>query len=264
MNGTKMPEKSLYEERNINSAALLIPHELYQRGLNNRRVREIAENFDECIANEPKVSARDGKFYVFDGQHTIAARKMLNGGRDLPILCKVYFDLSPEDEAILFAQQTGVSAKVYPGAKFRALVFAGDPDAIAFLDATESAGLHLSFNQSRGLNRIGCVATAYGEFMSAGADIYTEALRVIAAAWDGHKDSLRSETIQGVTEFIKLYHDEYDPKRLVSRCRRYDPMHIYRRAKAAGDSLPAPQRYIFEVWNIYNGTSKTNALPLKF
>ena len=41
-------------------------------------------------------------------------------------------------------------------------------------------------------------------------------------------------------------------------------MHIYRRAKAAGDSLPAPQRYIFEVWNIYNGTSRANALPLKF
>lgn len=264
MNGTKMLEKSRYEERNINSAALLIPHELYQRGLNNRRVREIAENFDECIANEPKVSARDGKFYVFDGQHTIAARKLLNGGQDLPILCKVYFDLSPEDEAILFAQQTGVSAKVYPGAKFRALVFAGDPDAIAFVNATERAGLHLSFNQSRGQNRIGCVATAYAEFMSAGAEFYTEALRIIAAAWDGHKDSLRTETIQGVTGFIRLYHDEYDPKRLVSRCRRYDPMHIYRRAKAAGDSLPAPQRYILEVWNIYNGTSKANALPLKF
>ena len=264
MNGIVILEKSRYKEMNIDSAELIIPRDLYQRSLNNRRVREIAESFDECIANEPKVSARDGKYYVFDGQHTIAARKMLNGGRDLPILCKVYFELSPEDEAILFAQQTGVSAKVYPGSKIRALVFGGDPDAIAFVKATENAGLHLSFNQSRGLNRIGCVAAAYGEFMSAGADIYTEALRVIAAAWNGHKDSLRAEAIQGVTEFIKLYHNEYNPKRLVSRCRRYDPMHISRRAKAAGDSLPAPQRYILEVWNIYNGTSKANALPLKF
>lgn len=263
MNGTMTQEK-LYEEKVIYSAKLVIPRDLYQRGLDNKRVREIAANFDECIANEPKVSARDGRFFVFDGQHTIAARKMRNGGHDLPILCKVYTGLSEQDEAVLFAQQTGFAAKVYPGAKIRALVFAGDPDAIDFLEATESAGLSLSFNQSRGKNRIGCVSTAYDEFKNVGAKIYTEALRIIAAAWDGHKDSLRAETLQGVTEFVKLYHDEYDPKRLVSRCRRYDPMYICRSVKAAGDSLPAPQKYIFEVWKIYNGTSKTNTLPLKF
>lgn len=263
MNGI-VTQGKLYEEKVINSAKLVIPRDLYQRGLDNKRVREIAASFDECIANEPKVSARDGKFYVFDGQHTIAARKMRGGGHDLPILCKVYTGLSEQDEAILFAQQTGFAAKVYPGAKIRALVFAGDPDATSFLEATESAGLSLSFNQSRGQNRIGCVSTAYEAFKSAGAELYIEALRVIAAAWDGHKDSLRAETVQGVTEFIKLYHDEYSPKRLVSRCRRYDPMHICRSVKAAGDTLPAPQKHIFEVWKIYNGTSKTNALPLKF
>lgn len=262
MNGTMNQEKS-YKEISINSTELVIPRDLYQRTINNNRVRQIAAEFDERVANEPKVSARDGKFFVFDGQHTIAARKMLNGGRDLPILCKVYSGLTAEQEAALFAQQTGFAAKVYPGAKVRALVFAGDPDAIAFLEATESAGLSLSFNQSRGKNRIGCVHTAYNEFQNVGAEIYTEALRVIAAAWDGHKDSLRADTIQGVTEFIKLYYDEYNPKRLVSRCRRYDPMHICRNAKAAGDSLPAPQKYVFEVWKIYNGTSKTNALALK-
>lgn len=264
MNGTMKPEKLLYETMALDSSELIIPRDLYQRELKRERVREIAENFNECVANEPKVSARDGKYYVFDGQHTIAARKMLGGGFDLPIVCKVYRGLTPQDEALLFAQQTGFAAKVYPGAKLRAMVFAGDPDAIAFMDATESTGLQLSFNQTRGQNRIGCVATAYGEFKSVGEDIYTEALRIIAAAWEGHKDSLRAETIQGVTEFVKIYHDEYDPRRLVSRLHRHDPMHITRRAKAAGDSLPAPQKYILEVWNIYNGTSKLNNLPLRF
>lgn len=263
MNGTTKHER-LYKEQLICSSDLVIPRDTYQRELNNSRVAEIAAQFDERIANEPKVSARDGKFYVFDGQHTIVARKMLNGGRDLPILCKVYTGLTEHDEAVLFAQQTGFAAKVYPGAKVRALVFAGDPDAVAFLEATESAGLRLSFNQSRGKDRIGCVSTAYAQFQSVGAKIYTEALRIIAASWEGDKDSLRSETIQGMTEFVKLYYDEYDPKRLVSRCRRYDPMHICRCVKAAGDTLPAPQKYIFEVWKIYNGTSKANALPLKF
>ena len=30
-----------------------------------------------------KGSCRDGRYYVFDGQHTIAARKLLNGGRKI-------------------------------------------------------------------------------------------------------------------------------------------------------------------------------------
>lgn len=96
MNGI-VTQGKLYEEKVINSAKLVIPRDLYQRGLDNKHVREIAASFDECIANEPKVSARDGSFFVFDGQHTIAARKMLNGGQDLPILCKVYTGLSEQD-----------------------------------------------------------------------------------------------------------------------------------------------------------------------
>ena len=263
MNGTRMHEMPYYTTV-INSADLVIPRSTYQRDLNNRRVNEIAAHFDERIANEPKVNLRGGKFYVFDGQHTVAARKKLNGDRDLPILCKVYTDLPERDEALLFAQQTGTSAKVYPGAKVRALIFGGDTDAQDFWEATVEAGLRLSFNQTRGQKRIGCVATAFAEFQSVGREIYTEALRVIVAAWDGHKDSLRADTIQGVAEFIKLYYDEYDPKRLVSRCRRYDPMHISRCAKESGDALPTPQKYIFEVWKIYNGTNAANNLPLKF
>lgn len=91
-----------------------------------------------------------------------------------------------------------------------------------------------------------------------------EAEKMAHGATKGHKDSLRTETIQGVAGFVDLYHDEYDPKRLVNRCRKFDPMRIHRSAKNAGDALPVPQRYIFEVWKMYNGSSKSHALPLKF
>lgn len=101
---------------------------------------------------------------------------------------------------------------------------------------------------------------SYDEFRSVGAEIYTEALRIIAAAWDGHRDSLRAETIQGMTESVKLYYDEYEPKRLANRCRRVDPMRICQSAKAAGDSLLVPQKYVFEVGKIYNGASKAESV----
>ena len=68
---------------------------------------------------------------MFDGQHTIAARKLLNDGNDLPIKCRVYFGMTEQDEAVLFAQQFGVSAPLSAGARIRALIFGGDPIATA-------------------------------------------------------------------------------------------------------------------------------------
>ena len=77
-----------YREMTISSALMEVPREAYQRNFNVNRAKKIAEEFDERIANEPKVSFRDGRYFVFDGQHTVAARKFLNGGEDLPIKCK--------------------------------------------------------------------------------------------------------------------------------------------------------------------------------
>lgn len=54
------------------------PREKYQRDYNDTRVKRIVKAFDKRIANKPKLSYRDKKYYVFDGQHTIAVRKLMN------------------------------------------------------------------------------------------------------------------------------------------------------------------------------------------
>ena len=140
--------KLVHHEMVINSKFLEVPRSYYQRNLNANRVKRIAAEFDERIANAPKVSYRDGHYYVFDGQHTIAAHKLLNNNCDLNIVCKVYSGLTEQQEALLFAQQTGVSAPLTAGAKMRAKIRGGDPEAIAFLNATNRAGFGLSFAQS--------------------------------------------------------------------------------------------------------------------
>ena len=57
-----------YEEKVINSVFLEIPAE-YQRKLNIPNVEKMSAEFTELIANPPKVSYRDGHYFVFDGQH---------------------------------------------------------------------------------------------------------------------------------------------------------------------------------------------------
>lgn len=77
-----MKKNENYQELMLNSAKLEVPRESYQRPFNPGRTRKIVAEFDERVANEPKVSYRNDHYYVFDGQHTIAARKLRNGGAD--------------------------------------------------------------------------------------------------------------------------------------------------------------------------------------
>lgn len=225
---------------------------------------QIAKNFDERVANEPKVSYRDGRYYVFDGQHTIAARKILNKGEDLPIKCKVYFGMTEEEEALLFAEQTGISARLSAGARMRALIYGQDPDALAFKAATESLGINLDYDQERGKLRIGCIQTAFDAFKKFGEERYREAMSIIAEAWNGAPDSFRSENVVGITHFVDRYFEEYNRNRLVEQLRHVDPLTIYREGRAMGLNICDYKRYLYQVYRIYNGSRKTNTLPLKF
>ena len=253
-----------YKVMDLNTAQLEIPRESYQRELNPDRVQRIVKEFDERIANEPKVSYRNGHYYVFDGQHTISARKLRNENKDLKIRCKVYFGMTEKDEALLFAQQTGASASLSAGVKIRARIYGGDPEAIQFQKSTEAVGLRLDYGQEKGLKRLPCISTAYKSFQKLGPERYMEMLQIILDAWSGAPDSFRRENVQGISAFIDLYHDEYDPKRLISRLRRFDPLHIYREGKATGLSFAGYKKYLYQVFLIYNGKSNKNALEQKF
>lgn len=124
---TTKTNKYNYKTIFIPASQLISPRETYQRELVSPRAKEIAGKFDERIANEPKVSYRDGKYYVFDGQHTIGARILVSGNKDVPIKCKVYYGMDEQEEALLFAQQNGVSAPLTAGARMRAKISARTP-----------------------------------------------------------------------------------------------------------------------------------------
>jgi len=253
-----------FREEMVESNLLEILRNTYQRSLNPERVKRITKDFDERIANEPKVSLRNGHYYVFDGQHILAARVERNAGKAIPIRCKIYENLSAADEAKLFANQAGHSAEPGIGMKLRALVYAGDPDACNFLEKTEEVGLRVDYGQHKGKNRLACIAAAWTEFRKLGTEKYQEALRLILEGWDGDQDSLRAETVTAVCRFVDLYHGEYDRKRVVKRFRSVDPMKIYRDGRAIGDTMPGFKKYLLQVVKIYNGASRKLALPVKF
>ena len=254
-----------YQMLVLHSKVLIYPREIYQRGVERKRVEMIAADFNEYIANEPKVSFRDGKYYVVNGQHTIEGRILRNGGEDLPILCKVYTGLTMEQEALLFAEQNGHSAPLTAGIKLRAKVVGGDAPSKAFLAATNRVGLAFNYD---GLQlsdyRISCVGTALKLYNQMGEKIYCEALRLIVAAWGGKPDSFRASVLRGMMHFVELYHGEFSEERLVRALGGVHPMEMYRVGRDNPAKLPGWKKYVFPIYMAYNGKGRKDALPMKF
>lgn len=218
-----------FEYKQINTKQLIIPTE-YQRALCMDRVKKIVANFDENLVNPIKVSYRNGKFYVFDGQHTVAVLKLRNGNDDLLVPCKIYRGLSKEEEAKLFVEQTGLSRKVDCLAKYKALYISKDEDVVNMIKLTELTGLYIDFIKSRLPNRITAVSKAFKIYKD-NKENYVDILKLIKDTWDGDVESLRTEILGGVQCFYNRYKSKYDRNRFVKQLSIVSPKTIIREGK---------------------------------
>ncbi len=253
--------ETVYNMMVLDSDQLNVPRRDYQRDKEDEKVSEIVADWDERVANEPKVSYRDGQYFVFDGQHTVLAREAMNNRQKVPILCKVYEGLTAQEEALLFAKQTGRSSKPSSGEVLKANVFGRDPHTLAFVRATESVGLILDHTRTRYERHLACVNTAKHAYSVFGEKIYVEALKIIVDAWNGISDSLRFEIVKAVTEFVNLYYDDYNHERLVNRLQKVGPI-MFRNYIICDVEHPKNKRYIHQIYKIYHRNGK-KLLPIK-
>ena len=259
LNLSSLPECN-FEVRYVDSV-LLNPCAEYQRLLRMGKVAKIAANFSEYIANEPKVSYRDGRFYVFDGQNTVEARRTCIGGKDVTIRCKVFYGLTKEDEATLFAIQTGNATCLTAGERLRANLVAENPDALYFVGITSNAGVEFAYDGIRAPWKIYCIETAYELYKQYGCERYVEMLHIINEAWKGNVDSYLAGVIRGVARFISVYEGEYSRERLVQQLARTHPKTITQLAQK--DTGSSANRHMRQILRIYNGASREMSLPLK-
>jgi hypothetical protein len=208
-----------YEYRQLMSHVLFTDTS-YQRPVDAARVEKIVEDFDPRLVNILKVSSRDGHFYVFDGAHTLMALKRVHGDAPFLVDCKVFSGLTYEDEAYLFALQTGESKDVAFGVRLRAMLVSKSGEAGAFRVHTENVGLALSDRQGGAAkNTITALAKAYKPYKDRGPEEYERILRLIADTWDGAAWSLTSYVLGGVSVFLGEYGETVNRERFVKRLR---------------------------------------------
>ena len=201
ISGNAQNEKYMW----LNNAALHICPDI-QRKLNPIRVSEILKNYSPMVANPIKVSYRDGKYYILDGMHTRAAMCGMNGTDNFPIFCRVYYGLSKEEEARLFATQFGISEAVSMSYRLRALAVAKDPEVLEFIKVTENSGFAITPGSTASHNgRISAVCQAFRVYQVLGSAEYGRMLKMLHRTWAGERWSVSRNMIGGMGRFMRMY-----------------------------------------------------------
>lgn len=246
--------KSNYRRMTINSEKLISDQD-YQRAIDERRVRRIVAGFNPDLVNEPKVSSRDGLFYVFDGQHTVAALKMMNNNRHLPIECKVYTGLTRQDEARLFAEQNGFSKPVATSDRIRALYTAGDVDICDMRETLEGLGITCNFSNNKASYKIVAYGTVLRIFTNVPREDFIQIIELIKQSWGGDADSFSREILSGMHMFYITYKGILSFSKAVNKFGKVSPLKIVRDGKLY--PLGGVKRFASQLVAIYNKGSKT-------
>lgn len=256
----KEPEIN-FTYRMINSQDI-VSDDSYQRPVDYRRVKKIVSGFNPQLVNPIKVSKRDGKYYVFDGQHTLRALVLRNGDKDLPVECKVYEGLTKEQEAKLFSEQNGFSKGVDINAKLKALYIAGDVSIIELKEGIEKAGFIFDFSSSKANRKIVCCRAVYDIYRKSSIETLQKVLQIILEAWSGESDSVRKEIINGIYLFHITYEGEYNEQTLVEKLRKTAAVKIVRDGTASISG--GNRRFARQILNVYNKGGRTRKLEDRF
>lgn len=183
-----------------------------QQKFQQSHAERLATNFDLEALGYPVVSHRDGHFYVIDGQHRIAALKLIGYG-DQSIQCECYEGLTEEGEAELFLQR---NSRREPPAfeKFRIAVFSGREMQSDIDRVIRTNGAVIS--QDRVPGAIRCVGTLERIYRRGGAGILGRSVRLSLGSYGDA--GLEAAVLDGLALLAQRYNgtlsDEVAVKKL--------------------------------------------------
>ncbi|UAJ79991.1 hypothetical protein IT072_02620 [Leifsonia sp. ZF2019] len=160
------------------------------------------------------VSARDGLYYVIDGQHRLAAlREFLGDGwEDVCIEAWCWHGLTEAQEAKKFLEFNDVLT-VDSFAKFKAGVTAKDPIPSDIDRIVMSLGLKVTRNVVPGsIRAVGALTSTYAKF---GPQGLAKTLWIIREAFGDR--GFESSIIEGVALFWSRYEGRVDPERVIKK-----------------------------------------------
>lgn len=177
----------------------------YQRVLRDSTVAAIVENFDPVGIGSLLVSQRDGAYWVFDGQHRLAALKAL-GIRS--VSCIVYTGMTASEEAKAWDYYNTQSKRATILDKASAALFRGDTLAVAIDQVVKSTGMDIDYQQKGKNGAIKAYAALQQVYTKYGAEFLRDVLLVIKSTLGTERYTFEAYIIKGFAEFLHKYKDD--------------------------------------------------------
>ena len=179
--------------------------ESYQRPIQNH-VKTIAQEWDDMKCDPLKINFReDGNIYVWDGQHRLAALRMM--GVDY-VLCVITVGLTQEEEAALFGCQGDGIKKPNPYDIFKAHVCAGEEIDTAIKNMCDNYGLTVNRN-SKTASNLTCLTLARKIFERGESEYFNWVLELLdKAKWNEFSQAHCHRVINALYEIRKIYEEE--------------------------------------------------------
>lgn len=174
-----------------------------QREFRQQHAETFAADFDLEALGYPVVNERDGHFYIVDGQHRIAALKMMGFDDAQQVQCECYTGLTEAEEAELFLRRGTVKA-IQGFDKFRIAITA-EREAETDIDRIVRAqGLVISKDKMSGAVR--AVGTLKRVYSRSGGPTLGRALRIIRDAYGD--PGFEATVIDGIGLLCQRYNGE--------------------------------------------------------
>lgn len=206
--------------------------DIYQRGIDPLRIKNMVANFDAALLGSIIVSERGGKYYVIDGQHRVILCKKVGVTSLMAIVLE---GLTLEEEAKYFNHYNGARGErkgLHKETIFNANVIAKDETSLQIKQIVEGAGLR--FGRGQGPKTFAAYNTLYKIFESYGKEHFARTINLIADTWHGETYSLNNYMLTAVSEFIKVYGADplFSDHKFIKQLSRVEPLIVVREMKA--------------------------------
>jgi hypothetical protein len=218
--------------------------------------KRLADTWDEDKAQVPHLSKRaSGKYHVADGQHQIAARRIL--GQE-GVWAMAHYGLTRAEEAKLFVglnENRGVHAVDM----FVQRVNSGDELYVQLNGILLAYGWHAGRSGKEG--SFAAVTTYRQAAQRHSTEIAERTLKVITQAWGHDPDGAFKDVVSGIAHLL-AHRESLDQDMLIDKLTRESPVVLRRRAAEQARALGPSRRFANALIGVYNTNLRKNKLQV--
>lgn len=231
----------------------------YQRKVNKQTISEIVNHFDPHRMRPVELSFRDGVLWCFDGEHRVLAYKKMDIAT---IPAQIHYELTYEDEAMLFAKQHENERRVSIRDRWNAGNAAGEKmqNYVEIKNIMEDRGYKLDPTFRDSGNTFTCIATIIKGHEKYGASGLKRVLDTIDAAWGNCAGRTNTNIVSALFRIYGCFGDSIDWDRLVKCLSKHTALSFVRDSREERGNGGA--RVARHMVNVYNTKLRKNKLNI--